>query len=241
MVKALILYYLSVKETHGYEIQRFVEFVGIDKWAKVKSGSIYYALASLEKDGFIDTVREERTGARVRKIYGINKKGEQELVKLTKEELLKPIWPVESEKFESWTFINKLPKEEVIELVNKHIEELKAQVTWWKQGKEVKVLDNSTKLDILTFDISITNLENQIKWHEALLEELDKCMIISGGQENLIKSIAFEEIDDKRTCSMNREFQKNLDIMKKRMKDNPDQIDDLVNQIVNLLKNQNDN
>jgi DNA-binding PadR family transcriptional regulator len=53
MIKLLLLYYLSVKPTHGYEIQRFIQENELDKWTKIQSGSIYYALAKLEKEGLI--------------------------------------------------------------------------------------------------------------------------------------------------------------------------------------------
>ena len=71
MIRALILYYLSIKPTHGYEIQKFIQLLGTDQWMKIQSGSIYYALTKLEKEKCIDVLREERTGSRVRKIYKI--------------------------------------------------------------------------------------------------------------------------------------------------------------------------
>ncbi|MDV9924842.1 PadR family transcriptional regulator, partial [Clostridioides difficile] len=51
MIRTLILYYLNIKPTHGYEIQKFLQVSGADRWTKIQSGSIYYALAKLEKDG----------------------------------------------------------------------------------------------------------------------------------------------------------------------------------------------
>ena len=89
MVRALILYFLSIKPTHGYDIQRFIEINGMDQWARIQSGSIYYALNKLEKQGFIYTLREERNGARIRKIYAVNNSGKEELRRTLKEELLK--------------------------------------------------------------------------------------------------------------------------------------------------------
>ncbi len=49
MIKVLILYYLSIKPTHGYEIQKFIQVNHMDEWTKIQSGSIYYAINKLEK------------------------------------------------------------------------------------------------------------------------------------------------------------------------------------------------
>ncbi|WP_235689849.1 PadR family transcriptional regulator [Clostridioides difficile] len=60
MIRTLILYYLNIKPTHGYEIQKFLQVSGADRWTKIQSGSIYYALAKLEKDGGVRVLKEEK-------------------------------------------------------------------------------------------------------------------------------------------------------------------------------------
>ena len=39
MVRILILYYLNIKTTHGYEIQKFIQETGLEQWTQIKSGS----------------------------------------------------------------------------------------------------------------------------------------------------------------------------------------------------------
>ncbi len=34
MIRTLILYYLNIKPTHGYEIQKFLQVSGADRWTK---------------------------------------------------------------------------------------------------------------------------------------------------------------------------------------------------------------
>lgn len=77
MIRSLILYYLNVKPTHGYEIQKFLQIAGVDHWTKIQSGSIYYALAKLERKDCVEILREEKNGGRIRKIYAITQKGRQ--------------------------------------------------------------------------------------------------------------------------------------------------------------------
>jgi len=79
MIRVIILHYLNIKPTHGYEIQQFISMSGIDQWTKIQSGSIYYALTKLEKEKNIAIQREERTGSRVRKIYAITEQGKNTL------------------------------------------------------------------------------------------------------------------------------------------------------------------
>ena len=79
MIRGIILYYLNIKPTHGYEIQQYISMSGMEQWTKIQSGSIYYALTKLEKEKNIAVIREEHTGARVRKIYEITDLGTEVL------------------------------------------------------------------------------------------------------------------------------------------------------------------
>ncbi|SDF45000.1 Transcriptional regulator PadR-like family protein [Fontibacillus panacisegetis] len=75
MTRFVVLSFLRMKEMHGYEIQNLIQMSKIEQWANLLSGSLYHALNNLEKESKIETSREERTGARIRKIYrnGIQK------------------------------------------------------------------------------------------------------------------------------------------------------------------------
>lgn len=58
MIQLLILYFLNIKSTHGYEIQRFIQLNYMEEWNSIKSGSIYYAMSQLEKKGYIVLVEK---------------------------------------------------------------------------------------------------------------------------------------------------------------------------------------
>jgi DNA-binding PadR family transcriptional regulator len=236
MIRALILYYLSVKPTHGYDIQRFVEINGMDQWARIQSGSIYYALNKLEKQGFIYTLREERNGARIRKIYAISDSGKEELKRTLKEELLKPIGSIESDKFMIYIMFNKLTKDEITSGVKEHIKMLEEKKNWWQKGKELKVLDTTLKSEVLHFDVVINTLEYQIKWHEMLIEELDDLFKFSDGVENLIGKIDFGNLDD---VEYKLEGSKNLNKVQQLTDDivrNPNNLEEKLAQLIQLLK-----
>ncbi len=173
MIRGLILYYLSIKPTHGYEIQRFLQVSGTDQWTKIQSGSIYYALTKLEKEQCVRVLREERTGSRVRKIYEITELGRKEMHREMSEELDTPIAVVGSAKFITEPMLSVLPREEVVAHLMKHVKELGEQRDFWKTWADIKVDEKATRLTELTFRMTITSLEDQIDWHEELLRNVD--------------------------------------------------------------------
>ena len=236
MVRALILFYLSIKPTHGYDIQRFVEINGMDQWAKIQSGSIYYALNKLEKQGFIYTLREERNGARIRKVYAINDLGKEELKRTLKEELLKPMQSIESDKFMIYMMFNKLTKDEITSGVNEHIKMLEEKKVWWESGKKLKVIETTLKTEALQFDVVIKTLGYQIEWHKMLIEEVDDLIKFSDGVENIIGKIDFGNLDE-----VNYKFDnvKNLTKVQRLSDDivrNPINLEEKVAQLIDLLK-----
>lgn len=237
MIRALILYFLNVRPTHGYDIQKYIEINGVDKWSKIQSGSIYYALNKMEKEGLIYTLREERTGARVRKIYDITDKGREELKKILKEELLKPIYSVESDKFMIYLMFNKLSKKEITELVEQHIKELEDKKNWWEMGKNLKLTSTSFKIDAMNFDMAISSLNNQIKWHQVLLEELDEIMKYSDGVERIIRNLDFANLSNDiqyKTCG-NENLSK-IEDLKNDIVRHPDNLEEKINELIKLLK-----
>ena len=175
LVRSFILYYLNVKPTHGYEIQKFLQISGVDSWTKIQSGSIYYALSKLEKEGCVEVLKEEKTGARVRKIYQITEAGKQELQQSIKNELKIPIVPAGSDKFLLTSILDALPKEVIEANLESHLKTLKEQKKYWEEWKEKKCSDEeSKKADKIAFDMTVDSLKYQILWHEEILKNIDE-------------------------------------------------------------------
>lgn len=196
MTRAFILYYLSIKPTHGYEIQKFLQVSGTEQWAKIQSGSIYYALTKLEKEKLIEVLREERTGSRVRKIYQITEAGRAEMQNEMRQVISEPLWPVSTMKFFTAPYLNTLSKDMVIQLVTGHIAYLQEQKEYWAKWKSYKVDGKSPELLRLSFDIAVDGINSQIQWHEELLKGLDMYIDDSRYMENVIKSFDFNESEE---------------------------------------------
>jgi len=182
MIQGLILYYLNIKPTHGYEIQRFIQISGMDQWAKIQSGSIYYALTKLEKEKKVKVQREERTGSRVRKIYGITEEGKQALQEEMRQALATPIIEIGSLKYIVYPLIGELEKKEITVIIKKHIMDLEDKKKYWEVWKSAKAGEDASKLTKLSFDMTIHTLEDQILWHQELLDHLEDYMEESKGK-----------------------------------------------------------
>lgn len=235
MIKALILYYLSLKPTHGYEIQKFIQLNHMDSWTKIQSGSIYYALGKLEKEGLIKLQREEAIGTKVRKIYEMTQKGKEELKVCVKEELNREIYDIGSDKFIIYPILQGIDKKEVIVQVEKHIDKLKARKLEQEKWQKLKIGKGSLKVEAVCFEMMISSLNYQIKWHEALLEEIDECMASSEQIAQLIKRVDFSTIND--LSEVEQEVQVDqITKLKEEILNHPEEAEGKLEKLIQLLK-----
>lgn len=194
MVRALILYFLNIKPTHGYEIQKYIALSHLNDWTKIQSGSIYYALSKLEKLGLITLIREEGVGQKARRIYDITDKGRLELEHLLIAELKKPIYNHKSDKFIAYPFVAGIKKDTMIKVIRNHVKELEDQKISLVKWQEYKINEDSLNIEKISFEMMISCLKYQIKWHEALIEEIERCIDISLNINKFIKSMDFSEV-----------------------------------------------
>src|SRR5689334_5045234 len=72
---------------HGYEVRRELVTWRAQEWASVKPGSIYNALKTLTRDGFLEVVGTDQVGGRPeRTTYQLTGAGEEEFRLLLREE-----------------------------------------------------------------------------------------------------------------------------------------------------------
>lgn len=196
MIRTLILFFLSEKPTHGYEIQKFIQLNQLDSWTKIQSGSIYYALGKLEKEDLIELVSEQQDHIKGKKIYKITEKGIEELNRNKLEELEKPIYSVGSDKFILYPFLTGIDQQLIINKIEKHIVALKKEIEELQLWQTFKIRDKHLKIEALTFELMLSNLENQVRWHEVLLTDLDNCMAVSQQVSQIIKNHDFSTMNN---------------------------------------------
>lgn len=194
MIKALILYFLSIKQTHGYEIQKYIQLNQMNDWTTIQSGSIYYALSKLEKDGHIQIVKEEYIGKKPRKIYGITQKGRQELQNTLLELVSQPIYNEKSDKFVAYPLMSNLEEDILKEKMQKHIDNLKQKKRAIEKWQSIKVGKDTMNVERISFEMMISSLDYQIKWHDAFLNEINVCQNATDLMHDYIERVNFAEV-----------------------------------------------
>lgn len=170
MTNLIILALLRDKPMHGYEIQQLIQQSRMDLWANLLSGSIYYALNKLEKDGLIVAQAEERTGARLRKIYAITESGEAELLRLVSETLAHPPHSVKSDLVVALNWIELLPPQERLSRLEASLAELESLLSQWRFGRRIKGEHGLSAYAEASFDNAIAMLELDVSFVQRLIE-----------------------------------------------------------------------
>jgi PadR family transcriptional regulator, regulatory protein PadR len=81
-IPTLILSVLEERALHGYGIAREIERLSADA-LKMREGTLYPALRTLETDGLIVGEWEIQPSGPARKVYSLTKEGQAEVVKRT--------------------------------------------------------------------------------------------------------------------------------------------------------------
>jgi DNA-binding PadR family transcriptional regulator len=138
MTRLVLLSLLQQRPMHGYEIQQKVQDEKMEQWTNILSGSIYFALTQMEKEGLIRADAEERTGNRLRKIYAITDEGREAYLNLLREALLSPPHSLKSDFSLAIGFAPDLSVEERSKLLRQNIRNLEETRLFWKSGEEIK-------------------------------------------------------------------------------------------------------
>lgn len=169
MTNLIILSLLRQRPMHGYEIQQLIQTSRMDAWANLLSGSVYYALNKMEQEGLIRTEAEERTGARLRKIYGITEKGEQLFEQMVRNTLTLQPHSVKSDFSLAMVWIESVPKEEALQLLQQNLKQVETTLAHWQTGKEIKGQYGLSPFVEASFDNAIALLEQDIRYLQRII------------------------------------------------------------------------
>jgi DNA-binding PadR family transcriptional regulator len=109
---------------HGYFVRRELLTWRVDQWAKINPGSIYNALRTLERDGFISGESSEDKPAKT--AYSLTADGETEFFALLREALWRVVPSEKAQLFSAISFMADLSREEVMEALESRIAQLDA-------------------------------------------------------------------------------------------------------------------
>jgi DNA-binding PadR family transcriptional regulator len=109
---------------HGYFVRRELLTWRVEQWANINPGSIYNALRTLERDGFVEAVGTE--GKPARTTYRLTADGETEFTALLREALWHVVPNDPAQLYTAISFIWALSREEVVEALESRIAQLDA-------------------------------------------------------------------------------------------------------------------
>jgi DNA-binding PadR family transcriptional regulator len=121
----------------GYAIQVVLQQSQTQQWARVLPGSVYHALKKLADEGFVVLQATEQAGNRSKAIYAITPAGKEEFRKLLKEAWSTPVLHFPAEIYAALSFLDDLPREEIVLALDERIAALESELANWNEG-EVK-------------------------------------------------------------------------------------------------------
>jgi DNA-binding PadR family transcriptional regulator len=107
---------------HGYFVRRELLTWRVEQWAKINPGSIYNALRTLERDGFIVAVDPAEKPIR----YTLTDDGETEFLTLLREALWRVVPTDPARLYTAISFMWALSREEVVDALESRIAQLDA-------------------------------------------------------------------------------------------------------------------
>lgn len=134
----MLLGLLKQKDLTGYEIKQYLNLSHAESWAGIKTGSIYYALKTMDEKGLISVKSVESVGNRSRTIYSITTKGEAFFKNKLENTLSKTDLCFPSALYTSLTFLGELPHAVAIKSINSHIKKLEEELENWEIGEKLK-------------------------------------------------------------------------------------------------------
>jgi DNA-binding PadR family transcriptional regulator len=159
---------------HGYFLRRELMTWQVDQWANINPGSIYNALRSLTREGFLEEVDTESEGARsARTTYRLTNDGETEFLVL----LRRALWTVET--FDpqpimaTLSFMWALSRQEVVDALDHRVAEIDAKVLASGYAVEQVLTHDSTPQFVREmFDLTTSRLRGEQDWARQLVKQL---------------------------------------------------------------------
>jgi DNA-binding PadR family transcriptional regulator len=159
---------------HGYLIRQELLSWHADDWAHLNPGSVYNALRSLTKQGFLEEVGTEAEGGRpARTTYRLTEAGEEEYWSLLREGLIELAPHEPANLLASWSFAWTLPRDEVIAALDGRLAQL-ASANEHIDRAVLAIPSADDVPDSVTEHLWLTKsrLEGEAAWVRGVIERL---------------------------------------------------------------------
>ena len=135
LTRLFVLGLLMQRPMAGYAIQVVLQQSQTQQWARVLPGSVYHALKKLADEGFVVLQATEHAGNRSKAIYAITPAGKEEFRKLLKEAWSTPVLHFPAEIYAALSFLDDLPREEIVLALDERIAALESELANWNEGE----------------------------------------------------------------------------------------------------------
>ncbi len=174
ITRLTVLALLSWQPMHGYQLRQEISLRRMERWANIKTGSIYQALRKLNTEGLVEELGESRAGNRPsRMTYQITPQG-----RTTLNELLRSAWaipqgmadPVEV----ALSFVMLLQPQEVALLIEQrlsNINDLQQELI----NEQQHITQSPTGIKLMISDLfahRLSLLEAEKKWTQTIFERV---------------------------------------------------------------------
>jgi DNA-binding PadR family transcriptional regulator len=162
---------------HGYDVRRKLLARGATEWANVAPGSIYNALKTLVREGFLEDLGKDRQGARPeRTCFRLTEPGEEEYQRLLREALREARLP-NHPLLAGLAFLPDVPPEELAETLRARATALNAQAA------DARTMAADIRADdpdgipphvAESYDLIATLQEGEATWAAALADRITR-------------------------------------------------------------------
>ncbi len=168
--RLVILALLQSKPLYGYELKQIIE-KDMGDWTSIAFGSIYFALARLSRNGFVEKTGEEKLGNRPsRSVYRITEKGREEFIKLLREtwnKFEREYYPLDV----ALAFSGSLPADEIKGYLQKRIDILARIIGHLEKHKREQMSKpDIPKLAGKVFTHTEYHIKAEMEWLQSVLE-----------------------------------------------------------------------
>ena len=166
-----VLCLLRERPRHPYEMQRLIRQRGNDNFLDLKRGSLYHAIARLQRAGLIEAVETRREGRRPeRTVYKLTEAGENAVLGWLRDLLAKP-GQVSTPFFAALSFLAQLRPEDVLAQLGARAERLEAQLA----GADTvlrELLPRLGRLVLVELEYTQAMRRAELEWVRAVSEDI---------------------------------------------------------------------
>lgn len=176
MTKLLVLGLLKKEPLSGYDIQTMLAMSDAESWGGVLVGSIYHALKTLDKDGYIEIASIEQTGHRQKAIYRITDTGIEHLNSLILEALQTSSVSYPTALYSGLNFMNYISVEQCTHALESQKKELEKEINKLHEGLTVKkefMNEDISQISKLAFENMFSIVQQQLNFIDKVIQLLN--------------------------------------------------------------------